>query len=65
MVICSKCNEDYIRETGKWKTMVRDKVRVYRQHIRQVQYQQLKCEEYFTAVSALHGMNILLISKIY
>ena len=55
MVICSKCNEDYIRETGKWKTMVRDKVRVYRQQIRQVQYQQLKCEEYFTAVSVLHG----------
>ena len=47
VVICSTCNEEYIGETGEGKTRVRDRVRVYRQHIRQPQYQQLKCEEHF------------------
>ena len=47
VVICSTCNEEYIRETGEGKTRVRDIVRVDRQHIRQSQYQQLKCEEHF------------------
>ena len=47
VVICSTCNEEYIGETGEEKTRVRDRVSVYRQHIRQPHYQQLKCEEYF------------------
>ena len=47
VVICSTCNKEYIGETGEGKTRVRDRVRVYRQHIRQPQYQQLKCEEHF------------------
>ena len=47
LVICSSCNEEYIGETGEWKTRVRDRVRIYRQHIRELQYQQLKCEEHF------------------
>ena len=44
VVICDKCKEEYIGETGEGKTKLRDRVRVYRQHIRQPQYQQLKVE---------------------
>ena len=47
MVICSTCNEEYIRGTGQGKTRVRDRVRFCRQYIRQPQYQQLKCEKHF------------------
>ena len=47
VVICSTSNEEHIGETGEGKISVRDRVRVYRQHIRQTQYQQLKCEEHF------------------
>ena len=36
--------EEYIGETGINKTKLRDRVRVYRQHIHQLQYQQLKVE---------------------
>ena len=45
VVMCSTCNEEYIEETGEGKTRVRDRVRVYRQHIHQPHYQQLKYEE--------------------
>ena len=38
MVICFTCNEEYIGEIGEGKT----RVPVYRQHIHQPQYQQLK-----------------------
>ena len=44
VIICGTCKEEYIGEKGEGKTKVRDKVRVYRQHIRQQQYQQLKVE---------------------
>ena len=44
VVICVTCKEEYIGETGEGKTKLRDRVRVYRQHIRQPQYQQLKVE---------------------
>ena len=44
VVICGTCKEEYIRETGKGKTKLRDRVRVYHQHIWQPQYQQLKVE---------------------
>ena len=47
VTICSTCNKEYIGETGEGKTSVRNRVRVYLQHIRQPQYQQLKCEEHF------------------
>ena len=43
-VICDKCKEENIGETGEGKTKLRDRVRVYHQHIRQPQYQQLKVE---------------------
>ena len=33
--ICSTCNGEYIGGTGEAKTRVRDRVRVYRQHVRQ------------------------------
>ena len=44
VVICGTCKEEYIRETGQGKTKLRGRVRVYYQHIRQPQYQQLKVE---------------------
>ena len=44
VVICVTCKEEYIGETGEGKTKLTDRVRVYRQHIRQPQYQQLKVE---------------------
>lgn len=46
VAICSTCKEEYIGETGVGKTKLRDRVRVYRQHIRQPEYQQLKVEEH-------------------
>ena len=47
VVTCSTCNEEYIGETGEGKTRVRDRVRVYRQHIHPRQYQQRKCKKHF------------------
>ena len=44
MVICSGCNGEYIGETGRNKQKLRDRERVYRQHIRQPEYKQLKVE---------------------
>ena len=44
VVICSGCNGEYIGETGINKQKLRDRVRVYRQHICQPEYQQLKVE---------------------
>ena len=49
----SNCNGEYIEETGVNKQKLRDRVRVYRQDIRQPQYQQLKIEEYLRKCS--HG----------
>ena len=43
-LICDACKEEYIGETGEGKTKLRDRVRVYRQQIRQPHYQQLKVE---------------------
>ena len=44
VVICSGCQEEYIGEPGSGKSKLRDRVRIYRQHIRQQEYQQLKVE---------------------
>ena len=41
VVICDKCKEEYVGDK-EGKTKLRHGVRVYRQHIRQPQYQQLK-----------------------
>ena len=46
VVICSGCQEEYIGETGLGKSKLRDRVRIYKQHIRQQEYQQLKIEEH-------------------
>ena len=41
-VFRDKCKEEYVGETREGKTKLRDRIRVYRQHMRQPQYQQLK-----------------------
>ena len=51
VVICGTCKEEYIGETGEGKTKLRDRFRVYRQHIRQPQYQQLKVEGHLRVCS--------------
>ena len=38
--------KEYIGETGVGKTRLRDRVRVYRQHIKQPEHQKLKVEEH-------------------
>ena len=47
IVIRDTCKEEYIGETGGGKTKLWDRVRVYRQHIWQPQYQQLIVEGHF------------------
>ena len=46
IVICPTCGVENTGETGVGKTKLRDHVRVYRQHIRQPEYQKLKAEEH-------------------
>ena len=46
IIICPTCGEEYTGETGVGKTKLRDRVPVYRQHIRQPEYQKLKVEEH-------------------
>ena len=42
VVISDTCKKEYIEETGEGKTKLKDRVRVYHQHIWQPRYQQLK-----------------------
>ena len=44
VVQCAGCLEEYIGETGEGETKLRDRVRVYRQHINDPIYQMLKVE---------------------
>ena len=46
IIICPTCGEEYTGETRIGKTKLRDRVRVYRHHIRQPKYQKLKVEEH-------------------
>ena len=46
VLICQGCMEEYIGETGEGNTKIRDLCRVYRQHIKDKQYQMLKVEEH-------------------
>ena len=46
VLICDGCKEEYIGETGIGTTKLRDRVRVYRQHIRDKNYQMLQVEEH-------------------
>ena len=41
VVICDGCKEEYIGQTGG---QLKDRLRIYRQHIRQPEYQQIKVE---------------------
>ena len=43
VVICQGCQEEHIGETG---CLVKERISVYRQHIRQPQYQQIKVESF-------------------
>ena len=45
IVICSGCLEKYNGETCVSKTRLRDRIREYRQHIKQPKHQQLKVKE--------------------
>ena len=44
VVFCDTCKDEYVGEIEKGKTKLRDRVRIYREHIWQSQYQQLKVE---------------------
>ena len=46
VVICPTCKEEYIGETGINATNLRKRVTIYRQHIKQPEYQMLKVEEH-------------------
>ena len=49
VVICQGCQEEYIGETG---CLVKERISVYRQHIRQPQYEQIKVEEHLRFCSS-------------
>jgi len=49
VAICPTCGEEYIGETGINTTTLRDRARVYRQHIREPSLQKLKVEGHFRA----------------
>ena len=46
VLICLGCLEECIEKPGLGKTRLKDRVRVYRQHIKQPQHQKLKVEEH-------------------
>ena len=46
VVICPTCKEEYIGETGIGDSKLRDRVRIYRQHIRQPEHEKLKVEKH-------------------
>ena len=46
IVICPTCKEEYIGETGSGDSKPRDRVRTYRQHVRQPEHEKLKVERH-------------------
>ena len=46
VLICLGCLEECFEKPGLGKTRLKDRVRVYRQHIKQPQHQKLKVEEH-------------------
>ena len=46
IIICPTCGEEYTGETGIGKTKFRDRVRLYQQHVRQLEHQKLKVEDH-------------------
>ena len=53
VIICQGCKEEYIGETGY---LVKERINIYRKHIRQPQYQQLAVEEHlrFCGIGRFH-----------
>ena len=45
IVICPTCIEEYIGEIGAGDSKLRDRVRIYRQQIRQPEHEKLKVEK--------------------
>ena len=46
VVICPTCKEEYIGETGGDKTLLRNRVTLYRQHIKDPKYEKLPVERH-------------------
>ena len=46
VIICDNCGEEYIGETGMGTTKLRDRVRVYHQHIKDQRYTCLDVERH-------------------
>ena len=46
VVICPTCKEEYIGETGIGDSKSKDRVRTYRQHVRQPEHGKLKVERH-------------------
>ena len=46
IVICPTCKEECIGETGIDNSKFRDRVRIYRQHIQQLEHEKLKVEKH-------------------
>ena len=46
LVICPTCKEEYIGKTRTGDSKLRDRVRIYRQHIRQPEHEKLKVEKH-------------------
>ena len=45
VVICPTCKEEYIGESRIEDSKLRDRVRIYRQHIRHAEHEKLKVEK--------------------
>ena len=46
VVICPTCKKEYIGETGIGGSKLRDRVRIYRQHIQRPEHENLKVEKH-------------------
>ena len=51
VVICPTCKEEYIGETGIGDFKVRDRVKIYWQHIRQPEHEKLKVKKHLRTCS--------------
>ena len=52
VLICEGCGEECIGETGDGETKLRDRVRVYRQHIKEEKYEMLEVERHIRECGA-------------
>ena len=51
VVICPTCKKEYIGKTGIGNSKFRDRVKTYRQHIRQSEHAKIKVEKHFRIVA--------------